>query len=229
MIQSFIDRENEIFDILLSFQKAGLDYVLVGGYAVSAYMHRFSVDADICIETKDLSRFREVLKAKRFEMTKRKDLEDIYKGQFESYKKNTKLPVTVDVMVGSLASRQTQASFSFALLHAHSILKKITGIERTIEARIPKKELLVASKIHSGRLTDARDIVALCKDIDFDAVLGFMHVGNQESVHANTMRLLGFFKSKNFNDSFKGVFSIERLPIENIKNAIELMEKIIGT
>ena len=50
MMKSFIERENEIFDILDSFNKAELKYVLIGGYAVSAYMRRFSVDADVCID-----------------------------------------------------------------------------------------------------------------------------------------------------------------------------------
>ena len=64
MIKSFIERENEIFDILDDFNKAELKYVLIGGYAVSAYMRRFSVDADVCIDKKDLSLFKEILKTR---------------------------------------------------------------------------------------------------------------------------------------------------------------------
>ena len=69
-MKSFIERENEIFDVLDSFNNAELKYVLIGGYAVSAYMRRFSVDADVCINKNDLPLFKEMLKAKHFELLK---------------------------------------------------------------------------------------------------------------------------------------------------------------
>lgn len=225
-MKSFIERENEIFDILNSFNKAELKYVLIGGYAVSAYMHRFSVDADVCINKKDLPSFKKILKAKHYALTKRRILEDFYKGQFECYIKKTKLPVTVDLLIGSIACRQTDASVSFVQLYNNSVTKKITGIEKTVNARIPVKEILIALKLHSARMTDARDIVALCKDIDFDMVAGFMRIGNGKDVINNLDRLLSYFKNDNFKDAFKGVFSIEKLPADNISNAIKLVEKL---
>lgn len=226
MMESFIERENEIFGILDNFNKSGLKYVLVVGYAVSAYMHRFSVDVDICIENKDLGSFQDILKTKHFALTKRKILEDIYKGNFESYIKRTKLPITVDLMIGSVASRQTNASISFEQLDKNSIITKIIGIEKTINARIPKRELLIAMKIHSARLTDARDIVALCSNIDFELVTKFSNRGDAKQVHNNLNNLLTAFKSDNFRDAFKGVFSIEKLPKDNIENAIKLVERL---
>lgn len=226
MMKSFIERENEIFGILDSFNKSGLNYVLIGGYAVSAYMHRFSVDADICIENKDLDSFQSILKSKHFVLAKRKILEDIYKGQFESYIKKVKLPVTIDLMIGSVVSRQTNASISFSQLYNNSVTAEITGIEKEVSARIPKKELLISAKIHSARLTDARDIVALCHNIDFELVTKFASIGNAKEVHNNLNRLLIAFKSDNFKDAFKGVFSIEKLPKDNIENAIKLIERL---
>ena len=136
-MKSFIERENEIFDVLDSFNNAELKYVLIGGYAVSAYMRRFSVDADVCIDKNDLPLFKEILKTKHFELVKRKDLEDIYKGSFECYTKKVKLPVTVDLMIGSIVSRQTNYSVSFEKLYKNSAIKKIIGIEKTTSARIP--------------------------------------------------------------------------------------------
>lgn len=223
-MKSFIERENEIFDVLDSFNKAELKYVLIGGYAVSAYMRRFSVDVDICIDKNDLPLFKEILKTKHFELVKRRDLEDIYKGSFECYTKKVKLPVTVDLMIGSIVSRQTNASVSFEKLYTNSAIKKIIGIEKTISARIPAKEILIALKINSARLTDARDIVALCQNVDFDIVAEFMD--NNKEILNNLNNLLSYFKSDNFKDAFKGVFSIEKLPKGNIENAIKLMNKL---
>lgn len=226
MLKSFIERENEILGIIESVNKSGLHYVLVGGYAVSAYMHRFSIDADICIDKKDADSFRNLLKSRHFEMAKRKDLEDAYKGEFECYVNKTKLPVTVDLMIGSIASRQTNASISFQSLFDNSATKSITGIEKSIDARIPAKEVLIALKIHAARMTDARDIVALCKNIDYGLVEKFVERGNSKEVQNNIKNLTAHFKSDSFKDSFKGVFSIERLPAENIQNAIKLMERL---
>lgn len=226
MLKSFIERENEILGIIEAVNKSGLDYVLVGGYAVSAYMPRFSADADICIDRKDLAFFRNLLKLKHFAVTKRKDLEDSYNGEFESYVKKSGLPVTVDLMVGSVASRQTNASVSFHSLFEGSIVKTITGTEKSIEARIPAKEVLIALKIHAARMTDARDIVALCKDIDFELVEKFVKRGDSKVVQDNIRVLLAHIRSDNFKDSFKGVFSIDKLPADNIQNAIKLMERL---
>ncbi len=226
MVKTFIERENEIFDVLDSFNKSEIRYVLIGGYAISAYMHRFSVDADICINKKDLTSFREILKNKHFILTKRKILEDIYKGQFECHTKKVKLPVSVDLMIRSVVSRQTNASISFSQLYKNSVIKKIIGIEKTVSARTPIKELLIALKIHSARLTDARDIVAICHNIDFELVAKFVDIGDAKEVQNNLNNLVVYFKSDNFKDSFKGMFSIEKLPKENIENAINLMEKL---
>lgn len=224
MMKLFIERENEIFDILDDFNKAELKFVLIGGYAVSAYMHRFSIDADICINKKDLSLFKTILEKRHFQFIKRRNLEDIYKGEFECYTKKVKLPVTVDLMISSVVSRQTNVSISFEQLYKNSIIKSITGIEKTISARIPLKEILIALKINAARLTDARDIVALCHDIDFDVVAKFMD--KNKEVQNNLNNLLSYFKSDNFKDAFKGVFSIEKLPKGNIENAVKLMEKL---
>src|SRR3989338_1862626 len=226
MMKSFIERENEIFDVLDSLNKSELRYVLVGGYAVSAYMRRFSVDVDVCIDKKDLASFQNILKTKHFALSKRKALEDIYKGHFECYIKKAKLPVTVDLMIGSVASRQTNASISFSQLYDNSTVVKITGVEKTISARIPAKESLIALKIHSARLTDARDIVALCHRIDFELVAKYVNIGNYNEVHNNLNKLIIAFKSDNFKDAFKGVFSIEKLPKGNIENSIKLMEHL---
>ncbi|MEK6947380.1 MAG: hypothetical protein AABX32_07280, partial [Nanoarchaeota archaeon] len=142
------------------------------------------------------------------------------------YVKKTKLPVTVDLMIGSIASRQTNASISFQSLFEHSDIKNITGTEKSIDARIPIKEVLIALKIHAARMTDARDIVALCKDIDYNLVEKFVRKGNSKEVQNNIKNLTAHFKSDNFKDSFKGVFSIEKLPAENIQNSIKLMERL---
>ena len=129
-------------------------------------------------------------------------------------------------MINSVASRQTDASISFAEIYKSSKAARIIGIEDEAKARISSKEVLIALKMHSARLTDARDIVALCKDISFEEVSKYIKRGNLEKVRNNLNSLLELIKSDNFKDSFKGVFSIEKLPKGNIENAIRLIEDV---
>jgi len=52
MAALFVERENEILKTIRAFADAGLDFVVVGGYAVSGLgRHRFSVDLDVVIDS----------------------------------------------------------------------------------------------------------------------------------------------------------------------------------
>ncbi len=170
MIGKMINRENKIFDKLIELKKENFEFVLIGGYAVSAFNHRFSVDADIVIQNTDLEDYIEIMKKNGFKEVQRKDLESIYDGKFVALKKDDEFPVNFDIMVGSLKCRQTGASWSYDFIFEKSNIKKIDGSERSVKVRIPEKELLIAIKLHSGRLTDVRDIVALSTDIEEDKV-----------------------------------------------------------
>ena len=88
MLEEFINRENEIFDILQKFVDAGLDFIVVGDYAVSAYKHRFSVDADVV--TKEEERFADLLKKNGFVKTISKEL--AYPLKFIRYEKRRHCP-----------------------------------------------------------------------------------------------------------------------------------------
>src|SRR3989339_405726 len=82
-----IERENEILGILEKFSEADLKYIIVGGYAVSAYRHRFSVDADIVIKREDVDKFAEILHKNGFRKTISRNLENAYSSEFARYEK----------------------------------------------------------------------------------------------------------------------------------------------
>ena len=127
-------------------------------------------------------------------------------------------------MINALASRTTDASFSYELLFDNSIKKKIIGIEKEIFARIPIKELLVVMKLHSGRLTDFRDIAALAKDTNLELMRKFLFIGNLNVLKENLSKLHKVVNDKNFIDSFKGVFIEKKFDIdlEQVKKISEL-------
>jgi len=210
-MEKLIKKENEIFDILQRFIGKDLNFIIIGGYAVSAFKHRFSVDADIVVKSEDLPKFEDILRKTGFKKTITKELENIYSSKFIRYEKDQ---ASVDILIDALASRATDASFSFNIIFDNSIKKKIIGIEKEIFAKIPVKELLIAMKIHSGRLTDFRDIAALAKDSDLSLIKKFLFIGNLKAINKNLHKLNQAVNNKNFVDSFKGVFLEKKFDID---------------
>ena len=165
-MSGFVNRENEIFEVLQQFKAEGLEFVVVGGYGVSAYQHRFSVDADLVIQSNDLEEFTQVLEEQGFEKDTDRDL--VYSGRYLAYVKDEELPVTIDLLVDELQCRQTDASWSYQYFKNHSVEKTVEGSEESVRVQVPTEELLTAVKLHSGRLTDARDVVALIEDANLE-------------------------------------------------------------
>lgn len=69
MAALFVKRENEILRVIRSFADGNLEFVVVGGYAVSSLgRHRFSIDLDMVVDEKDLETFTRILE-ERFQRT----------------------------------------------------------------------------------------------------------------------------------------------------------------
>ena len=225
-MRNLIERENEIFSILNKFSNKNLEFILVGGYAVSAYKHRFSVDADIVIKEKDVEIFEETLKSEGFQKQQSRELEDIYASKFIRYEKKEPL-ISIDLMINALASRTTNASFSFDLILKNSEIKKIIGIEKEAKVKLPNKELLIAMKLHSGRLTDFRDIAALAKSTDIEKIKQLIARGDTIPLKTNLINLSKTINDKKFIDSFKGVFIEKKFDIDTIQ--LEKISKLSST
>lgn len=223
-MSGFVDRENQIFEIIHEFKEHDLEFVVVGGYAVSAYQRRFSVDADLVIQQKDLEQFTEILEEHGFEEVENRKL-DAYGGQYLAYERNREYPVTIDLLVNSLKCRQTDASWSYKHFQEHSIVAEIQGSERTIKAQIPEKELLVAVKLHSGRLTDARDAVALADNLDLEKLDDHFDRGDPEKRRNQLEEVGRIVQSEDFEDAFKGVFQQGELPNDRINNVTRFLDR----
>lgn len=210
-MQELIKKENTIFSILQKFLDSNLEFVIVGGYAVSSFKHRFSVDADIVVKEENFESFEKILKKEGFRRTISRELENIYSSKFVRYEKDF---ASIDLMIGALSSRTTNASFSYDLLLNNSSKRKIIGVEKEIIATVPRREILIVTKIHSGRLTDFRDIAALAKDSDLDKIKKFLFIGNINEVKKNLRELNRVVNDKKFEDSFKGVFLEKKFDID---------------
>jgi len=214
MFDQYIQRENTIFEILQSFLDNNLDFILIGGYAVSAFKHRFSVDADIIIKKEDLKKFENILKNKKFTKTKSKDLDNLYSTKFERFEKKKELNVSVDLLIGGMGIRQTDSSISFETIDKDSSYKSIKGMEKEVKVKIPSKELLIAIKLQAGRLTDFRDIAALSKDIDVKKIKEFLKNTDKKILKNHMINLLSTVNKNEFLDSFKGIFMEKKFDVD---------------
>lgn len=228
----FMGRENEIIIILRKLVESKLDFIVVGGYAVSGLAkHRFSFDCDMVVSSEELKKVSKLLREEQFKkIVEKKGFDEIYGGIFVSFAKKVKgLPVAVDLLVNSLVCRATNASWSFGYIKEYSLISNIAGIESSAECRVPEKELLMAFKIHSGRRTDLRDVIVLREGADLDRVSKHLDRGNIESLKNQVGRELEMLNDPNLVPSLKGVFIIKEDVSRNIELTRRDLKKLIST
>jgi len=220
----FLDRENEILRTIKGMADAKLNFVVVGGYAVSALSrHRFSIDCDIIVPKNKLKDFENSLEKQGFKKhIEKAGFDEILSGKFVSYKKEVgRLPVTIDLLVGSLVCRATQAAWSFEYVKRHSIDANIPGTEASVTCRVPEKELLIAFKLHSARKADIRDVIMLRETADLEKVLNHLRKGKVEPLREQMNNVIAALEDRNLIDSLKGVFTLS----VDVKKQIEATQK----
>jgi hypothetical protein len=171
-----------------------------------------SVDLDIVIPEAELKVFRKTIKELGFIFTEEKsDFDSIYDGRFERYVKKDELPVSVDLLVNSVQARQTDYSYSFPYLFKNSETREIRGWhpESKVMVRVPKREMLVALKMNSMRMSDKRDIIMLCYEKpDADTIATHLSKCPRGILLDNLNELLELVAAREHDNSIKGVFSL---------------------
>lgn len=226
---AFVERENEILKTIREMVDAGLDFIVVGGHAVSSLArHRFSVDCDIVISKTRIKEFNELLERQGFKKhIERPGFNETYAGEFVSYEKRVvNLPVTIDLLVNSLVCRTTGASWSYDYIITHSIEANIPGLEASVRCRIPEKELLIAFKIHSGRRADVRDVVMLSENTDIEKILNHIKRGNIDALMNQVRKINDALEDAKLIDSLKGVFTLTVDVKKQITNSKKIINKI---
>ena len=208
-------------------------YVLIVGYAVSAFeFPRFSVDLDMVISEKSFEKFSGILEKEGF--SKVKDADDFalaYKGRFVSFRKMVEsLPVSVDLLVGMVQCRQTDAAYSFDYVWKNSEIREVSGfgVKALAEARVADREMLIALKINSMRMADQRDVIALCGGtVDTEKVANHLTKGPTVKIREHIGRLLSFLQDPISRDSLKGVFVFSDSVLDSlVKKTEETLEEI---
>jgi len=157
---SFNNRSDALIELLEELTQEDHEYVLVGGYAVSAFNARFSTDLDIVVAPDSKADFVEFLERQGFEETDSHAKEWFYDTKVIEYEKRLtpQQPIGFDLPVNGLGCRQTEAQWSFDYLYDHSHQQEVSGGTVRTTARVIDGAVLVAAKLHSGRETDLRDV-----------------------------------------------------------------------
>lgn len=163
-------REKEIFKTLKVISKYG--FAVIGGYAVNCYtLPRFSADCDIVIgdyeEAKKISKELE-----RIGYTKmliplpaapyQEDFMRYEKSIYENFR------VSIDMLIGEVLDRQTNARFSAKWIFGYSKLRLLKGktITEELRLRIINEDALFVMKFVSGRTVDIRDVFMLATRVE---------------------------------------------------------------
>lgn len=233
-IAGVLSRENEIIHLIKLLSESKLDFIVVGGYAVSIHKKRFSIDIDIVIKEANVSNFESVLEKEGYAGGYSKEISAVYGEKFKRLEKkidtNTQTPkasrnmsVSVDLLINGVVSRLTGGSWSYDLLLENSTKGTLQGAEFLS----PTKELLVAMKMHSGRFSDMRDIAALYENTDHAVILKYAKRGDIEKLKAALREEIRFMESPNFKDSFKGIFGFHVYKEQDIENAVKGLQSVL--
>lgn len=230
------ERSEALIRVLESLSESAIEFVLVGGFAVSQFETRFSTDLDLVIAPDDHDAAVQFLEAHDFEQTDDVSVpaeETIYGREIELYERTAGLPdpVGVDLLVNGLGCRQTDAEWSFEYLREHSSETTISGGTLSTRARTVNGEVLVAAKLHSGRNADLADVLVALPAIDLDDVEQHLHRGDPEALRTQLRDAQEFVEEGGLDHRFKSMFGRSRVSdddIETLKTFLEGQQRALG-
>jgi len=191
------------------------DVVLIGGYAVNAYVPpRFSIDCDLVVLGSS-SKLESLLREDGF----RKVAEgDVSYGGYVRYEME-KVKVSFDLLKNSVVDRDTKIVFEGDLFQKYSAERTTVGrsVPTRIRMRIVDPELLFAMKFVSARRQDVRDMFMLSgADLNWDLISELVSVKcGRELIGKRSRSISRDVQSENFRDSLHGPFG--RIPSERFE------------
>ena len=220
--EGFLEREQEIMKILNLFLDKKLDFIVVGGYAISTYKKRFSIGLVVVVKEEDLEKFEKILEKEGYSLHYQKEIALLYGENFKRFMKKIKdLPVDVDLLINGLVSRTTDATWGAEYIKKNSLKRSLNNTEFLT----PEKELLIAMKFHSGRLSDIIDIVALMP-CNKEKLKKHIFIGDFKKLEDSIKKQTSFLNKPQFNDSFKGIFGPFSYNEKNVYETNELIKEL---
>jgi hypothetical protein len=222
---SLPERQSELVATHRAVRDAELPYVLVGGWAVSAFQTRFTTDIDTVIPDTALDEYDSLLRDLGYEKQFEKDVSNEYDGRMVQYTKQVgDNEVKFEALVDAMGCRQTDAEWSYRYLHEHSTVESL-DVAEDLDGRIPEPALLFAMKLHSGRKADTRDLVVISTRAEFDRIERHVHRGDPKKLDGQIEIVVDRLQQDGFKDSFKGVFRQETLPADAVDDLVSFLSE----
>lgn len=215
---SFEERGNALIELLEELEGRGHEYVLIGGYAVSAFNTRFSTDLDIVVSAEKKDDFISFVDDHGFEETDSHSKKWTYDTEVIQYEKRieSKHPIGFDLLVNGLGCRQTNAQWSFEYLTDHCSEREVSGGTRSTTARVVDGSVLAAAKLHSARETDLRDVLALTSEIDLTTITPHLWRGDDEALQKQIERGIEILEHDEFEHGFQSEFGVSSVSAETV-------------
>jgi hypothetical protein len=222
---SFTNRGNALIELLEELDEDEFQHVLVGGYAVATFNARFSTDLDIVIAPDSEDAIVGFLEERGFEETDSHAKDWFYNTEVIEYEKRLapQEPIGFDLLVNGLGCRQTEAQWSFGYLHDHSSEQEVSGGTVATTARVVNGSVLVAAKLHSGRESDLRDVLAVAEEIDLDTVTPHLHRGDEQALRAQLEGGLNILESEDLKHGFRSDFGASAVSEETVESLREYL------
>jgi len=118
--------------------------------------------------------------------------------------------------VNGLGCRQTEAQWSFDYLYDHSYQQEVSGGTVTTTARVIDGAVLVAAKLHSGRETDLRDVLAVAEAIGLDTVTSHLRRGDETALREQLTRGLEILESDELKHGYRSDFGASAVSTETV-------------
>jgi len=217
-------RETEVIRILRVLRSRSDKFVVIGGYAVSALAsNRFSVDCDVVVSEKDLESFEEVLTGEGYHKAKASNVnKGIHGAKTAKYFKLIGgRRVSVDLSINSVLCRDTGGEWSYELLMQNSTEANVVGVTDSTMAFVPKKELLIAMKLHPARDTDVRDVVMMGEEADWSVVAALANTGTRTRLVRQLDSAIKRLGSREFPSSLKSEFGLRTDVAPLISEAVQ--------
>lgn len=227
---SFSERSEALVELLEAVDDAGLGYVLVGGYAVSAFETRFSTDLDVVVANETVDDYDSFLTDRGFEQQETHEKNWAYATEVVEYERRLgpKQPIGVDLLVNGLGCRQTGAQWSYDYLTAHSAEERVRAGTVTTTADVVDGTVLVAAKLHSGRATDIRDVLAVAEQIDLSAVTRHIERGESGGLRDSLQRGLDVLDTDELRHGFRSDFGASTVSTETVERLRAYLEEQIA-
>ncbi len=203
------------------------DVVLIGGYAVNAYVPpRFSIDCDLVV-LGNSSRLESLLREDGF---KKVGEGDVSYGGYVRYEME-EVKVSFDLLKNSVVDRDTKIVFEGELFKKYSAERTTVGrsVPTRIRIRIVDPELLFAMKFVSARRQDVRDMFMLAGgNLNWDLISELLWAKcGRELIGKRNRSITRDVQSEKFRDSIHGPFG--RIPNERFELCRRRLVEFLGS